>query len=148
MKPTRTPLLALCLCAALLVPAAAPASAKAGLAESVNNFRAAHGVHQLRVSRSLTRSARRYARHLIRTDRFGHASRIRASRRFRALGEVLAFRPGWRKSGRYALRMWSRSGSHASTLLSRRFRHIGAGRARGRFGGRLVTIWVVQVGAR
>ena len=148
MIATRTPLLALAVCAALLVPAAAPASAKAGLAESINNFRAANGVHKLRVNRSLSRSARRYARHLIRTDRFGHASRIRASRRFSALGEVLAFRPGWRKNGGYALRLWSRSGSHRSTLLSRRFRHIGAGRARGRFGGRLVTIWVVQVGAR
>jgi uncharacterized protein YkwD len=127
---------------------AATASAGSRLTADINNFRASNGVHKLRVSRSLNRSATRYARHLIRTDRFGHASRIRASRRFRALGEVLAFRPGWRKSGRYALRMWSRSGSHRSTLLSGRFRHIGAGRARGRFGGRLVTIWVVQVGAR
>ena len=148
MKPTRTPLLALCLGAALLVPAATPASAEAGLADSINNFRAANGVHKLRVSPSLTRSATRYARHLIRTDRFGHASRIQASGRFRALGEVLAYRPGWRKSGRYPLGMWSRSGSHRGTLLDRRFRQIGAGRARGRFGGRLVTIWVVQVGRR
>lgn len=147
MKATRTPLLALCLCAALLVPATT-ASAGSRLTADVNNFRAANGVHKLRVSRSLNRSATRYARHLIRTDRFGHASRIRASRRFRALGEVLALRPGWRKSGRYALRMWSRSGSHRSTLLSRRFNRIGAGRARGRFGRRMVTIWVVQVGRR
>ena len=97
MKPTRAPLLALCLCAALLVPAAT-ASARGSLANDINNFRAANGVHKLRVSRSLNRSATRYARHLIRTDRFGHASHIQASRRFRALGEVLAFRPGWRKS--------------------------------------------------
>ena len=146
MKPTRASLLAFCLCAAVLVPAT---TASAGsLTNDINNFRAANGVHKLRVSRSLNRSATRYARHLIRTDRFGHASHIRASRRFRALGEVLAYRPGWRKSGRFALRMWSRSGSHRSTLLSRRFGHVGAGRARGRFGGRLVTIWVVQVGSR
>ena len=67
---------------------------------------------------------------------------------FRALGEVLAYRPGWRKSGRFAVRMWARSGGHRSTLLSRRFNRVGAGRARGRFGRRLVTIWVVQVGRR
>ena len=146
MKPTRIPLLALCLCAAMLVPAS---SASAGsLTHSINKFRAHNGVHKLRVSRSLNRSAARYARHLIRTDRFGHASHIQASGRFRALGEVLAYRPGWRKSGRFAVRMWARSGGHRSTLLSRRFNRIGAGRARGRFGRRLVTIWVVQVGRR
>jgi uncharacterized protein YkwD len=129
------------------VPAAAPASANAGLAGQINNWRAANGTHKLRVSHSLSRSATRYARHLIRADRFGHSSRIRASRKFRTLGEVLAYRPGWRKNGAFALRMWSRSSGHRSTLLGGQFRYIGAGRARGRFGRRLVTIWVVQVGA-
>ena len=146
MKAPRTPLLALCICTALLVPASTASAGGAGLAERINDFRAANGVHKLRVHRSLTRSATRYARHLIRTDRFGHASRIRASGRFRALGEVLAFKPGWRKSARYPLRAWKRSGGHRSTLLSRGYRYIGAGRARGRFGKRFVTIWVVQVG--
>jgi uncharacterized protein YkwD len=142
------PVLALSLSAAVLLVPTATASASGGLAHQINQFRAANGVHKLRVSRSLNRSATRYARRLIRTDRFGHASRIQASSRFSSLGEVLAYKPGWRKSGRSALRMWMRSGGHRSTLLMRRFSHIGAGRARGRFGGRLVTIWVVQVGRR
>ena len=52
MKPTRIPLLALCLCVAMLVPAS---SASAGsMTHSINKFRAANGVHKLRKSRSLS----------------------------------------------------------------------------------------------
>ena len=153
MKASRTPFLVLCLTAALLVPASAASARRSGnpardLAHQINDFRAANGAPKLRISRSLSRSSYRYARQLIQADRFSHSSRIQASRRFRMLGEVLAFQRGWRVRRKFPLGAWQRSGGHRTTLLSRGYRYIGVGRAKGRFGGRLTTIWVAQVGRR
>ena len=131
------------------MPEPAQAASPAGaMVREVNRLRARNGLRPLRLSRSLTRSSSRYARHLMRSRRFGHSSRVRASRRFRALGEVLELHWGWGAGARRAVARWRRSGYHRSVLLSRRFREIGAGLARGRFGRRRASIWVVQVGRR
>jgi len=114
----------------------------------VNRLRRRHGLRLLRFSPSLTRSSRRFAHHLMRTNRFGHAPRIRANPRFRFLGEVLALHWGWRPRASSTIRAWMRSPTHRHVLLSRSYRRVGAGRAAGRFGGRRATIWVMQVGRR
>jgi uncharacterized protein YkwD len=111
----------------------------------INRARARNGIRRLRVSRSLSRSSRRFGRHLMRTDRFGHDSHIWASRRFRYKGEVLALQSGWRARRGNVIRGWMNSSAHRGVLLSGRYRVVGIAAVRGRFGGRRATIWVGQV---
>jgi len=129
------------------VPAsAAQANPAHAVVNKVNAYRAANGLPPLRLSRSLSRSSYAYARHLMRADRFGHSSHIRASSRFHMLGENLAFSWGKRRSARIPIRGWVRSGPHRAVLLSRQFRYVGVGRSVGRFGSRRATIWVLHAG--
>ena len=127
-------------------PLTATAAAPPAVVNKVNRVRRRNGLRRLRLSPSLTRSSRRFARHLMRTDRFGHARRIRANPRFRRVGEVLAMHGGWRPRASKTIRAWMHSPTHRHVLLSRSYRRVGAGRAVGRFGGRRATIWVMQVG--
>ena len=138
-------LVAVCLTVATAAPGQA---ATPRMVVELNKNRQANGLPPLRYSSSLGRSSTSFARHLDRTNRFGHASRIWASSRFRRLGEVLGLQRGWRVRRAAAIRMWMRSPGHRAHLLSRAYRYIGASRVRGRMGGRRVTIWVVQLGAR
>lgn len=131
-----------------VIPGSAAATPRYSLLAEINTVRAYAGLHPLRLSSSLNRSSGRYSRYLMRHNRFGHASRIRASRRFRMLGEVLEMHRGWRAQVRGTLRAWLRSPGHRAVLLSPRFRWIGLGRATGRFHGRRSTIWVSQLGRR
>lgn len=124
-----------------------PAGARAK--QRINAFRARNGVRALRSSRSLDRSAAAYAHFMLRRGYFGHLTRIRASNRFRSLGEVLLLQPGRRARPAIAVRGWARSPAHRSILLSSSFRQIGVGTASGRFrGGGRVTIWVAQAARR
>jgi len=148
-KPVRrTSVLVVLACAAALLLPASPAQANPANAVvgKVNSYRAAHGLPPLRLSGSLSRSSYAYARHLMRSDRFGHSSHIRASSRFRMLGENLAFSWGKRRSARLPLRGWARSAPHRAVLLNRQFRYVGVGRVAGRFGSRRATIWVLHAG--
>jgi uncharacterized protein YkwD len=137
-------------CTLALPPPAPAAAASPGekLTAALNKARAKRGVPALRVSPSLRRSARRYARLMLRRDFFGHQSQISASRRFRRLGETLALHSGWRPRWRLTYRLWMRSAPHRRILLSRRFTWIGVGSARGSMGGGRDTTWVAHVGKR
>ena len=147
-KPVRrTSVLVVLACAAMLLPASpAQANPAHAVVAKVNSYRAANGLPPLRLSRSLSRSSYAYARHLMRADRFGHSSHIRASSRFHMLGENLAFSWGKRRSAGIPVRGWARSASHRALLLSRQFRFVGVGRSVGRFGSRRATIWVLHAG--
>jgi uncharacterized protein YkwD len=112
----------------------------------VNEVRAAHGLRPLREAPRLERSAGRYARWILRADRFEHQSRIQASSRFRRLGENLSLHGGHRPRVRYTVRAWMHSPGHRALLLSRGFRWLGAGKAAGRYGGRSATTWVLHLG--
>ena len=114
--------------------------------KKVNQIRRAHGLARLRPSFSLFRSARHYARRMIRSDYFGHQARIRVARRFRLAGETLAWHSGWRLSPRQTVWQWMRSPSHRAVLLSSRFTRLGVGQSRGRYGRRRATMWVAHVG--
>jgi uncharacterized protein YkwD len=118
------------------------------MVDRISEARAKRGLAPVRHHRSLSRSARRYARHLLRTGTFEHAGRIRASHRFRRVGELLAWHPGRKPRRGRTVRRWLRSWWHRRVLLDRGFRFAGAGRAVGRFRGRRCTIWVVHLGAR
>ncbi len=127
---------------------ASTSPAEAGAKHRINAFRARNGVRALRSSRSLNRSASAYARFMLRRGYFGHQPRIRASGRFRMLGETLLLQPGRRARPGVAVRGWAGSPGHRSVLLSAGFRQIGLGAATGRFRGREVTMWVAQVARR
>jgi uncharacterized protein YkwD len=117
--------------------------------DGINGARARHGLAPLHSSNSLHRSASAFAGHLMRTQRFAHATRIHASSRFRTLGETLAIRIGARRwRPRAVVRAWLHSPGHRALILSRGFRYGGAGSARGRFGGRNAVIWVLHLGSR
>jgi uncharacterized protein YkwD len=130
---------------------AAPASAKPAevkMVRTINKIRHAYGLRSLRPASSLFASARHYSRRMMRSDYFGHLSRIPVASRWRAAGETIEWHSGWRLSPGRAVWRWMASPPHRALLLSRRFTRIGVGRARGRYGRRMATMWVAHVGRR
>lgn len=136
-----------CLLAAVPTTTIASRSERRVLAE-VNDYRVAHGVPELRRSRSLARSAGRYALHLLRTDEMHHHDRVWASSRFALAGENLAWQPGRRARASTVVRRWADSPPHREVLLHPRLRYGGVGREYGMLGSRRATVWVLHVGAR
>jgi len=139
----------LCICMTCLgsvgVPEAQAASPQP-MVRKVNQVRVWHGLPKLRYSPRLARSANGWGSHLISTDRFRHTG-IRASARFRHVGEILAYHRGWRLKRSGTVRRWLASPGHRAAILSPTFRYVGAGRSRGYLGRRRATMWVVQFAA-
>jgi uncharacterized protein YkwD len=135
--------------AALAAPAAAQGNGtelQQRMLHAVNAVRAQHGLAAFHGSRSLARSAGRYARWMLRTDYFGHLGRIRASSRFSILGENLAWHPGRRARVSRTVRRWLNSPPHRALILHPALRWLGAGVARGRLYGKRATAWVLHFG--
>ncbi len=118
----------------------AEASTTHRVAESVNAARGAHGLPEVTLSRALQRSATAYSKWMLRSDYFGHVGSIRAPRRFRRRGEVLAATPLRHPSARQIVSQWLNSRFHRAVVLNRRYRFIGVGVARGRLGARPTTV--------
>ncbi len=138
--------LVLALLATPRVAVAGPSDRQA-LVSTVNDARASHGLRPLRLARGLQRSSRRHARWMLDNQYFGHLSVIRAPRRFRLRGEVLARTARRHPSRERIVRQWLASPFHRAVLLNRRFRFIGVGLARGRLGSRPVTLVAGHFGA-
>jgi uncharacterized protein YkwD len=136
------------LIAALLPAAPAAANAQRDAIDQLNKIRRSHGLAELRASRSLHRSSTRYARHMVNTDYFGHASRIAVGSQFGRAGETLELHSGWQPEPGLAISGWMNSPSHRAVLLSSEFKWVGMGIARGRNGNGPYTVWVAHVGAR
>lgn len=134
------------LAGALALPAAASADTATSMVAAVNQFRHAHGLSSVRVSRSLEHSAHAYAASMLATGYFGHASTIHASRQFRTLGEVLEVHRGGSPAVGFTLRDWENSPPHRAILLSPVFSFAGAGYVVGNFQGRRQTLWVMHLG--
>src|SRR4051812_6479939 len=137
--------------AAALLLGIAPASQAAGPSEAmlheINGARAPPGLPALRSSSSLRRTSRGYAGFMLRRDYFGHLTRIRASRRFRRLGEIIAMHRGTRLGIRNTVRRWLNSPPHRAVILSGKFRYAGAGTRTGRFHGHRTRTWVMHFGS-
>lgn len=116
------------------------------MVDRINEVRRAHGLPDLRYSSSLSRSSGRYARYLVRAHTFQHAPRIRASRRFRRLGEILARMPGSTARRTETIDSWLASPSHRAVLLSRSFKYVGGGRALSGSGPDAAVVWAVHFG--
>jgi uncharacterized protein YkwD len=134
---------------ALVAPAWAQAEVRASqmkMFRAVNAERTGHGLAPFRSAPRLHRSARAYARWMLRHDYFGHLSGIRASSRYSMLGENLAWHTGYAARIRRTVRRWMRSPAHRALILHRGFRWLGAGMARGRLGEVRGTTWVLHFG--
>ena len=150
MTRSRMLVLAAVLIASLLVPAV-PASADSPaqkMIRKVNAYRQHRGVPPVQMSSSLNGSSRRYARHMMHSGYFGHARRIKASRRFKRLGEILEMHRGYRLNVGGALRAWANSPGHNAILLDGSFKYAGAGPVKGRFHGHRTTMWVMHFGRK
>jgi uncharacterized protein YkwD len=126
-------------------PGEAAASAADRMIRTLNDVRAQHGQPPLRPAGALLRSSTRFARALMRRDVFAHGPTIAVSRRYRAAGETLAMHSGFRLAVKRTVRQWMNSPPHRAVLLSSRYRMVGVGSARGRFGSTPSTIWVAHV---
>ena len=145
MKALRTFVLAGMLSVAL--PATAIADDPADrMVDTINKARANHGLAPLRKAPKLLHMSRRKARAVIRTDNFSHGTSFRNTG-FRTSGEALAWDRGWSTKTKPTIRMWMRSPGHRALVLSRSFRYVGAGMARGSLWGSRSTVWVAQFGA-
>jgi uncharacterized protein YkwD len=106
----------------------------------LNAERSERGLRKLKLSKNLTRAARRHARDMARKNYFSHTSlngssfvdRIRrtgylrnANRWF--VGENLAWGTGSLSTPRATVRAWMRSPGHRRNILTRTFEHIGIG---------------------
>jgi uncharacterized protein YkwD len=118
------------------------------MVRKINHIRHAYGLHRLRPSYSLFVSAKLYSHRMMRSDYFGHLSRIPVASRWSTAGETLEWHSGWRLAPRSTVSRWMASAGHRAVLLSSRFTRIGVGRTRGLYGGRRSTMWVAHVGRR
>jgi uncharacterized protein YkwD len=134
--------------ATFLQAAPAMATPQQDAIDQLNEVRQANGLPLLRVSDSLHRSSTKYARHMVATDYFGHATRIAVSSEFGRAGETLELHSGWNADPTGTVTEWMGSPTHRTVLLSSSYRWVGMGIARGRIGSRVVTVWVAHVGAR
>jgi uncharacterized protein YkwD len=146
MVRVRTAAVLAALALALVLPAAANASATNAMIGKINAYRAAHGERPLRVSGSLMHSATSYSEYCMSTGFFGHLSRIRASSRFHTLGEILEIHTGDAAKIALTFRDWINSPEHRAVILYPSFRWVGAGFTEGRFHGLRATIWVMHFG--
>jgi uncharacterized protein YkwD len=134
--------------AVVAVPSQAADGNQQRMLHALNAVRAQHGLAPFHGSASLHRSASAYARWMLRSDYFGHLSRIRASGRFARLGEALAWHSGGRAHVTRTVRHWMHSPPHRALILHPGFRWVGAGMARGRLRGHGATTWVLHFGGR
>jgi uncharacterized protein YkwD len=146
LRVALTTVLVLLAGAMLVASAGATTPAQRAMVDQVNAVRAAHGLNPFRADPLLHRTARRYARWMLRNDYFGHQERIRAGSRFALVGENLAWHSGWRPRVAGTVRAWLGSPGHRALLLDPRFRWLGAGMARGTLSGTAGTTWVLHFG--
>ncbi len=147
MTRVRTAVVLVVLACLLVLPASASARSPVdAMVAKANHFRAAHGLRPLRLVGSLDQSAGAYSRWMMNRGYFGHLRQIRASRRFRTLGEIIEIHVGRSAKVGLTFRDWLRSPPHRAVLLYRGFRFVGAGFTEGRFRGFRATIWVMHFG--
>ena len=129
--------------ALLLAPASFAASrlsgAESGLLRAVNQARAAHGLHGVRVDSTLTRAARSHSSEMLRGNYFAHGAFRTRMIAFRVrgpfVGENLAWGTGSYATPQTVIEEWLNSPAHRANLLRPSFTRIGIGAVQGTFRG-------------
>jgi uncharacterized protein YkwD len=106
----------------------------------LNTERRKRGLRKMRLSKKLSKAARKHSRDMARRDYFSHTSlsgasfvdRIRRSGYLSGasawmVGENLAWGSGSRSSPAKTVRAWMRSPGHKHNILTARYVHIGIG---------------------
>lgn len=125
----------------------------------VNRARTSRGLHAVKIVASLDRAALLHSREMISRDYFSHSSRGGASLASRArsagypsgsaLGEVIAYGSSFKGTPASIFKGWMRSSSHRRVILTRRWRDVGIGCARGTYKGYSgVVMYTVDFGRR
>ena len=114
----------------------------------VNDVRAHFGLAPLRASRGLTRAADHHSHDLLRHDFFDHDSsdgttfdrRVHSYVGAYMVGENIAAVGTRHGVAALTVRLWMQSPPHREVLLTRGYRRIGVGRARGDLAGARRTV--------
>ena len=120
----------------------------------MNVERRRHGRRSLSLEPRLATAAGMHARSMVRSGWFAHgsvATRLRnVGYRSPVVGENMAWGIGSLASPRAIMRSWMRSPSHRANILSRRYRAVGIGIARGLPGrrSRRAATYVTDFGSR
>ena len=162
--PLLLALMLLAALAALSLPApAAEASSRLDRSErallrEVNKTRRAHGLHRLRRSTRLQRSADYHCWDMLNANFFAHASsngtsferRVKRYTRKRRIGENLAYVPSSdaRHAASQVVQMWLSSPGHREALLSPSFSRIGLARRIGKWGDFRVAVYTADFASR
>jgi uncharacterized protein YkwD len=152
------------LLAALSAPAPAAAAgarldrAERALLHEINTVRHASGLHALRRSRRLQRSADYHCWDMLNANFFAHASsngtsferRVKRYTRKRRIGENLAYVPSQdaRQGAARIVQMWLNSPAHRDALLSPTFRRIGLARRIGKWGDFRVAVYTADFASK
>ena len=128
----------------------------------VNHARTSRGLRSVRVVASLERAARSHSQNMIARDYFSHCSAGGAafSSRLRSfgyspsgcssysVGEIIGYSSS-SSAARGVFGAWMRSSGHRTVILTRGFRDVGVGGARGSFCGRGgISMFTVDFGRR
>jgi uncharacterized protein YkwD len=126
--------------ALVLAPAGFAASSsgtETALLTAVNQTRAAHGLHPVRLDATLRRAARSHSLEMLRSNVFAHGSFATRMASFHVrgpfVGENLAWGTGSLASPAAVVREWLASPGHRANLLRPSFTRIGIGAVRGSF---------------
>jgi uncharacterized protein YkwD len=130
----------------------------------LNVQRRKHGLRKLRLSKRLSKAARRHSRDMVQRDYFSHTSlsgasfvdRIRrtgylSGARGWMVGENLAWGAGDRSSPAQTVNAWMHSPGHRHNILTKTYRHIGIGIVPGapeRVGGLPAATYTTDFGFR
>jgi uncharacterized protein YkwD len=156
---------------ALLVLGVTPAPAVAfdrsasetALLKLINKARKSRGLATVRIVKSLDKAALAHSRDMIARDYFSHSSLAGATVTARArragystsgcsrwsVGEVIALGSGSKGKPESVFKAWMRSSGHRKVILTKSWRDVGVGCARGKYKGRSgVVIYTVDFGRR
>jgi uncharacterized protein YkwD len=145
-----------------VVPALAfdRAASEAVMLRLVNHARTSRGLHAVRISDSLARAACAHSSDMIAHGYFGHSSLSGATVAGRArsagyptngsaLGEIIALGSSYKSAPQDIFKGWMRSSSHRQIILTKGWRDVGVGCARGSYKGCSgVVMYTVDFGRR
>lgn len=129
----------------------------------VNRARVSRGLHAVKVASPLRRAALAHSRDMLARDYFAHSSLAGATLAKRArsagysasgcsqwaVGEVIAFGSSSRGRPLTIFRAWMRSSAHRQVILTKRWRDVGIGCARGSYRGiPNVVMYTIDFGRR
>jgi uncharacterized protein YkwD len=130
----------------------AQTKAETAIVREVNRVRRTHHLHSVRLSRPLSRVARKHSREMLQHDVLSHSSfdgstfssRLQRAGKHRRYGETLAWAPrGSGASAKVVVGLWMHSAHHRAVLLDGVLRRVGVGRVYGSMGkqaGNAITV--------